>query len=164
MVVTAGMVTAVQEFHTRDKRPFIVATLEDAEGSIEVTAWPKLYENTKELWRGDNILIVKGEVKIRNGRVRLNCQEVQQYQGQIKKNRRLIINIDQTNTSELDANYLREIIGILKDYPGENKVSLVIINEDGLTNLEMPNLTIDYCTELEGELINVIGRNNFRLE
>ena len=164
VVVTAGMVTAVQEFHTHDQRPFIVATLEDAEGSIEVTAWPKLYENTKELWGGDNILIVKGEVKIRNGRARLTCQEVQQYQSQIKKKRHLIINIDQTNTNELDVNYLREIIAILKDYPGENKVSLVIINEDGLTNLEMPDLTITYCTELEGELVNVIGRNNFRLE
>jgi len=164
VVVTAGMVTTVQEFHTRDTRPFIVATLEDAEGSVEVTAWPRVYENTKELWRRDNILIVKGEVKMRNGRVRLNCQEVRQYQGQTKKNRHLIINIDQTNTNELDATYLRELIAILKDYPGKDKVSLVIINEDGLTNLEMPNLRINYCTELESELTNVIGENNFRLE
>jgi DNA polymerase-3 subunit alpha len=158
------MVTTMQEFHTRDTRPFIVATLEDAEGSVEVTAWPRVYENTKELWKRDNILIVKGEVKMRNGRVRLNCQEVRQYQGQIKKNRHLIINIDQTNTNELDATYLRELIAILNDYPGKDKVSLVIINEDGLTNLEMPNLRINYCTELENELTNVIEKNNFRLE
>jgi DNA polymerase-3 subunit alpha len=164
IVVTAGMVTAVQQLYTRDKRPFIVATLEDTEGSVEVIAWARIYENTQELWQEGNILIVKGLVKIKNGRVRLNCQEVQQYHSQIKQNHHLIININQINAGEADVGYLRGIIDILKAYPGRDKVSLAIITDDGVTNLEMPSLTVNCCPELENELSNTVGENNFRLK
>ena len=164
VVITAGMVTGIQQLYTRDKRPFIVATLEDAEDSVEVVAWTRLYENTKELWRNGNILIVKGLTKTRDGKARLNCQEVRQYQRPGRQAKQLIINIDQTGGEEAGAEHLRGIINILKDYPGENKVSLVVINKDGITNLEMPEIAVNYCTELESELGGVVGKNNFRLE
>src|SRR3989304_4826157 len=69
------MVVSVRQAHTKDSRPFVVASIEDLDASIEVIAWPRLYESTQGLWQGGNILSIKGVVKVRDGEVQLNCQE-----------------------------------------------------------------------------------------
>jgi len=186
-VVIAGMVASVRQAYTRDRRPFIIATIEDLNGSIEVIVWPRLHEDTKELWQEGNILVVKGPVKIRDGRVQLNCQQTRLYQqtepapatgasqspeqseGAAKQaltpnRRRLTINIKQTEEIEKDVERLRQVIDILKNYPGQDTVSLVINTEEEMTNLEIPKLTIDYCPELASELSNILGEGNLRLE
>ncbi len=171
-IVIAGMVASVRHAYTRDKRPFIIAALEDLDGSVEVTVWPGLYENTKELWQGGNILVVKGLVKVRDGKVQLNCQQAQRYQ-HIKpeskvstgQNRRhLIINLNQTENAEEDVDLLHRVIGVLQNYPGQDKVSFAVTTEDETTDLEMPEMTVDYCPELASELGNVLGEGNLRLE
>jgi DNA polymerase-3 subunit alpha len=186
-VVIAGMVASVRQAYTRDRRPFIIATVEDLNSSIEVIVWPRLHEDTKELWQEGNILVVKGAVKIRDGRVQLNCQQARLYQQtepapSIKVNqspeqsemaakqaltpsrRHLTINIKQTEEIEKDVERLRQVVDILKNYPGEDTVSLVITTEEEMTNLEIPRVTIDYCPELASELSNILGEENLRLE
>jgi hypothetical protein len=53
---------------------------------------------------------------------------------------------------------------ILKSYPGQDRVSLAVVSDDEVTNLEMPETTINYCPELAGELSRIVGESNFRLE
>jgi DNA polymerase-3 subunit alpha len=177
-VIIAGMVASVRQAYTRDKRSFVIAALEDLNGSVEVTAWPKLYENTKELWQQGNILIVEGVVKVRDGRIQLNCQRAQRYhaiaretkQSQaneeptVQKRCRLVLSIDQTDDAQKDVERLRKVINILESYPGRDRVSFAIIGEDETTNLEMPGITINYCPELASELSNILGEGNLRLE
>ncbi|MBA7504339.1 DNA polymerase III subunit alpha [subsurface metagenome] len=173
-VVIAGMVASVRHAYTRDKRPFVIAALEDLDGSVQVITWPGLYENTKELWQEGNILLVKGLVKVRDGKVQLNCQQAQRYQprdtpppfeGEGKGERRhLIINLNQTGNAEEDIECLRKVISILHNYPGQDRVSLAIIVEDETTNLDMPEVTINYCPELASELSNILGEGNLRFE
>jgi len=173
-VVIAGMVASVRHAYTRDKRPFVIAALEDLDGSVQVITWPGLYENTKELWEEGNILLVKGLVKVRDGRVQLNCQQAQRYQpqdtappleGEGKGERRhLIINLNQTGNAEEDIECLRKVISILHNYPGQDRVSLAIIVEDETTNLDMPEVTINCCPELASELSNILGEGNLRFE
>ena len=53
---------------------------------------------------------------------------------------------------------------ILKNYPGQDEVSLAVVAEDGKTNLEIPQVTVNYCPELASELSNILGESNLRLE
>ncbi len=171
-VVTGGMVASTRQAHTRDGRPFIIATLEDQVGNVEVTVWPKLYENTQELWQRGNILIVKGQIRTKEGGAQLSCQEVQPYHPAKQENkeplaqnqRHLTININQTNDAEKDVERLQKVIDILNSYAGEDKVSLRIASEDETTSLEMPNIMINYCPELASELVGILGEGNLRLE
>ncbi|MBI2909860.1 MAG: DNA polymerase III subunit alpha [Chloroflexi bacterium] len=78
-VVIAGMVASVRLAFTKASKSFVSAVLEDLEGSVEVTAWPEVYERTRELWEQNNILLVTGKVNSRNGRVQLVCREVAAY-------------------------------------------------------------------------------------
>ena len=164
MVVIAGMVASVRQARTRGGRPFVVATLEDLDGATEVTVWPKLYDNTRELWQEGNILIVKGLVKVKDRGIQLNCQEAWRYQPTEQNRRHLVININQTDEEEKDVEYLYKIISILKSYPGQDKVSLTVVSEDETTKLEMPEITINYCPELASELSSILSEGNLKLE
>ena len=172
MVVIAGMVNSVRQAYTRDRHSFVIATLEDLGGTIEVIAWPKLYENTKELWQKGNIIIVKGRVRVKGREVQLDCQEVQRYQHTLweeerairPQRRHLIINIDQTGRAEGDLEYFYQVMDILRNHPGQDRVSFTVISDGEPTNLEMPSIAIDYCPELASELSNILGEINLRIE
>jgi len=169
-VVIAGMVASIRHAYTRDKHPFIIAALEGFDGSVEVAAWPRFYESTKELWEEGNILVIKGLVKVRDGKVQLNCQQAQRYQHIEQKNkvptsqdqRCLIINLNQTDNAEKDVERLHKIKTALLNYPGQYKVFLTVTSEDETTKLEMPEITINYCPELTNELNNILGEGNLK--
>ncbi|MFQ6059164.1 MAG: DNA polymerase III subunit alpha [Anaerolineae bacterium] len=80
-VIVAGMVTSVRPITTRKGDPMAFAQLEDLQGDIEVVVFPQVYQKTKELWQEDNILLVKGRVEVREGKPKLICEAVNQYEG-----------------------------------------------------------------------------------
>jgi len=167
-VTVTGMVVSVRQAHTRDNRPFVVASIEDLDASIEVIAWPRLYESTQGLWQEGNILTIKGIVKIRDREIQLNCQEamllpVRQEVLKEPQRHHVMIDINQSGEAEKDIERLHKIIDILKSYPGQDRVSLAIVSDDEVTNLEIPETTVNYCPELAGELSEIVGENNFRL-
>lgn len=179
-IVTAGIVSSVRQLYTRDQRPFIAAVLEDLNGSIEATAFPKVYDNTKELWQEGKILLIEGVVRQREERVQLNCQRVRQYQidGQqdeesptlnkagnhAQPKRCLVINIEETDEAKSDIERVHQTIDILRRYPGQNKVYLNIINKDKTVNLELPDVTTNYCPELIQELTHILDEANLQIK
>jgi len=168
-VAVTGMVVSIRQAYTRDQRPFIVASIEDLDASIEVIAWPRLYESTQGLWQEGNILTIKGIVKVRDGEVQLNCQEVTPLPARQEvlkgpQHRHVMIDIKQSDDAEKDIECLHKIMDILKSYPGQDRVSLAVVSEDEMTNLEIPEITINYCPELARELSNIVGESKFRLE
>ncbi len=173
-ITIIGMIVSLRQAYTRDTRPFIVATIEDAEGSLEVNVWPRIYESSKSLWHEDNILIIKGMLKNRNGGVQLNCQEVYNYQDNNNgglsqpetelKRKFLTIALSETGNSNKDIELLHKTIAILQNYPGGSSISLTIIGDDETTCLNMPKITINYCPELEKEIEDLLGADSLKEE
>jgi len=174
-VIIAGMVTSMRQLYTRDKRPFVIATIEDLDGNVEVTAWSEVYNQTKEVWQEGKILLVEGAVKLRDDRVSVNCYRVRQYQpdseeGQEPKPaaqpslpRKITINIIQTDKTEEDVTHLSKLMDILARYPGQDTVLLTIVTTEETVNMKLPN-TISYCQELAQEIDSILGDNNLRLK
>jgi len=174
-VIIAGMVTAVRQLYTRDRRPFAIATLEDLEGSIEVTAWSEVYSQTKEMWQEGKILLVEGVVKARDDRAAVNCFKVRQYQTDTEPSgettpppappppspRKIVINIAQTDKSEDDMARFNEVMEALSRYPGQDTVLISISTPDESVNMKMPN-TINYCPELAKEIDGILGENSLK--
>lgn len=173
-----GMIVSLRQVYTRDNHPFIVATIEDAEGSLEVNVWPRLYESSKALWHEDNILVMKGILKNRTGGIQLNCQEVCSYQDinnrvgsqsesvakpELKR-KHLTITLTDTGSSNEDIEILNKTIAILQHYPGESTVSLDIIGDEETTCLDMPNVNIYYCPELVKEMEDLLGVDSLKAE
>jgi len=174
-VIIAGMVTAMRQLYTKDRRPFVIATLEDLDGSIEVTAWSEVYSQTKEVWQEGKILLVEGTVKLREDRVGINCSRVRQYQtdGEAEQEtnlatpppqpHKIIINITQSDKTEEDVTRLNQVMDILARYPGQDNVLLTIVTSEETVNMKLPTM-ISYCPELIQEINSILGDNSSRLE
>jgi len=64
-VTLAGVVNFVRTIVTKKGEPMAFAQLEDLQGTIEVVIFPRVWEQTKELWEADRILLVRGKVSLR---------------------------------------------------------------------------------------------------
>ncbi len=168
-VATAGMVSSVRQLFTREGRPFVSAILEDIDGRIEVTAWPEVYQRTRELWSEGNILLVEGKVRVRGDRVQLSCEQVRQYRPEEEvpappPRRRLLINISQTDDEESDVMRLHRIFDALRDYPGGDEVRLSVTRGDEVIDLKLPEMTTGYCPELHQRLAAIVGEEALVVE
>ncbi|MBA7474082.1 DNA polymerase III subunit alpha [subsurface metagenome] len=190
-VVVAGMVASVRYLFTRDRRPFVSAILEDLDGRIEAMVWPKLYSDTRDLWQEGNILLVEGKVRLRDDRVQLNCDHVRRYQPEAApgeevvtsqptkppivaeeaaaytapaESRRLLISISQTSDKDTDIAYLHKLIDTLKEFPGQDEVSLRVTNEEKIISLKLSNMRTGYCPELHQRLVELVGEDGIRVE
>jgi len=190
-VSVAGMVASVRYLFTKDGRPFASAVLEDLDGRVEIMVWPKVYENTRDLWQEGNILLVEGKVRLRDDRVQLNCDRVRRYQPEAAEveavvtaepgeapvsaeealdntapaeSRRLVISISQTSDEARDITCLDRLLDILRDFPGQDEVSLRVTSEGKVINLRLSNIYITYCPELHQRLVELVGEDGFRVE
>ncbi|MFC2007615.1 DNA polymerase III subunit alpha [Chloroflexota bacterium] len=189
-IIAVGMVASVRYLLTRDGKSFASAVLEDLSGQIEVMVWPKIYEETGDLWQEGNFLEVIGKVRLREERVQLNCDSVSTYppgerseppvvspprvtpeaskvaEADIApvETQQLVINISQTEDRDRDIASLNKVISILKDYPGRDEVKLSITGEEKVTNLKLANIYTGYCPELHQRLEKIVGGDGLRLE
>ncbi|HEX9115238.1 MAG TPA: DNA polymerase III subunit alpha [Anaerolineae bacterium] len=78
-VVLAGMIMDVRTITTKKGDTMAFVRLEDLQGQVEVTVFPRLWEQTKAVWLVDKIVIVRGKVDVRNGRAGVLADSVQDY-------------------------------------------------------------------------------------
>jgi DNA polymerase-3 subunit alpha len=177
-IVTAGLVVSVRQSFTKDKRPFVSAVLEDFGGSIEVTAWAEVYERSKDLWQEGNTLLIKGKVRAKSDRIQVTCLGVSLYQpgkGEesakkpeqseaVSSRRRLKVNLTTTDNADTDIIRLRQLFNVLKQFPGQDRVYLIIVSGERTTKLEVPDITIEYSPELHRHLIDIISEQDLIVE
>ncbi len=77
---------------------------------------------------------------------------------------RLVVILTTTSDSEGDVARLREVVSVLKEFPGQDEVSLCVTNNGSTTDLRMPNVRASYCPELCQRLVALVGEQGFRLE
>ena len=80
MVTIAGVVTSSRVITTKKGDPMAFAQIEDPSGTTEVTVFPKTYGRTKELWHAESLVLVRGKVESREGKVQLLCETASVYQ------------------------------------------------------------------------------------
>ncbi len=82
-IVIAGLLAEVRSFTTKKGDQMAFCRLEDLQGSVDVTVFPQLFKEKRELWKQDKIVIVWGKPDARNGRISVVADRVQDYvQGQ----------------------------------------------------------------------------------
>lgn len=75
-VTMAGLVTYVRPHITKNNKQMAFAGIEDLYGHIEVVVWPSTWDETRELWQEDRILLVRGKIDAKGGgEPKLLCDE-----------------------------------------------------------------------------------------
>ena len=175
-LVIAGIVASTRQILTRAGRLFLAAEIEDLSGSAEVTVWPDVYDQTRDLWVEGNIVVLNVRVRTRNDRLQLSVQKAIAYQEgadpgpddgnspaeppvarqRVAAPRALRVTLRETEDTEGDQERLRAVMSALEEFEGEDEVRLTIRQQDGEeVELELPRARA--CAELSQRLGAVLG-------
>ncbi len=79
-VKLAGQITRVNQITTRKGDAMAFAELEDIQGNIDVVVFPKVYQNSRDLWVEDKLVRLFGKVDERDGKAQVLCEGISEYQ------------------------------------------------------------------------------------
>ncbi len=169
-VLVGGMLSAINPANVRKPRPGSTNTryynfdLEDLEGMVRCILWPEQTEQFGHLVQPDAILVARGAVDRRGGsdEVNLIVNElipIDQLDSRYTKG--IAVRVMETTHGAEGLKKLREV---LRAYPGDCQVQLILCLEDGSrVQLRSGNLKVDVCAELRSRVDDVLGKGNLKL-
>ena len=124
-VRVCGIVSGVKELITKkgDRMAFI--TLEDLSGSVEVIVFPEVYSVAMELLKGEDPLLVSGELDVGEEACKILATDVALLRD-VKETLAKLVHIRLT-TPGLDEMQMRQLKGVVQRYRGNCTVQLHII-------------------------------------
>ncbi len=193
-VTVAGMVNWIRQIYTKNGKPMAFVELEDVQGTIEVVIFPRVYEETHEMWQEEKVVMVRGKVDTKGGNgPKIICEKVddtithlkpespppqlstsssiqtpspnlQSSPTNLEPSYHLQLTVNRTGNPEHDRQRLRSVYELVTGYQGDDTFSLFIPNGQRRLQLEFPNATTRHCVELQQKLIGMLGAAAVRLE
>lgn len=74
-----GLIASVHSIITRKGDPMAFVSVEDLTGTLEVVVFPRLYDETRDLWLEDRLVVVKGKAQYRDERPALLADSAREY-------------------------------------------------------------------------------------
>jgi DNA polymerase-3 subunit alpha len=128
VVTVGGIVSAVKHLTTKKGEPMVFMRLDDVTGGAEVVVFNSVYAQSRELCLVDRILIVKGRVDHKQeGETKLLAMEVAPFEA-VAERKEVTIKIDARRAR---AGIVRDLALLVKDFPGESRVNLLLEMSDG---------------------------------
>jgi len=78
--------------------------------------------------------------------------------------RSVVMAIEESDNAIEDAHLLREVIQVLLEYPGKDRVNLQIHTSTRKVLMELPVVSIGYCSELKLRLEEMLGIDSVALQ
>jgi DNA polymerase-3 subunit alpha len=134
VVTVGGIVGAIKEVTTRKGDPMVFVQLDDVTGSAEVVVFNSVYQQSRELLVPDSILVVKGRVDHKQqGDTKLIAMEVTAFAvAHMPTEVRL-----QVDARKAPAGIIKELAGLVRDFPGEAAVIVSLETSLGPKVLEL---------------------------
>jgi DNA polymerase-3 subunit alpha len=172
-VEVMGLVTQARQLAGRDNKPFVMATIRDLTGNVDVAVWQETLERTAPLWREGTMVVVEGIVRVRGDRVSISAQKAYDYVPPPEPREenepqelgivdgapnRLTIEMKQTGNREPDLARLDSVLEVVRRHPGNDEVILVIKGGDGAgEKLDLPDARVAAGLELRQALSQILG-------
>ncbi|HLX59328.1 MAG TPA: DNA polymerase III subunit alpha [Ktedonobacteraceae bacterium] len=165
-VVLGGTITEARRITTKKGDTMCVVKLEDMYGSVGVTVFPRLYEETSELWSENTVVIVRGEVQVRRDEPGILCNAVEEVKGiEEEMNRkqyqvRIILQLSGADEKSVSDDMMRvqDIYNCIRDQPGRDHYELVIANGEWAARLAPDVDTLPY-EKVRDKLEAIVGYN-----
>jgi len=163
-VTLGGRVTEIRRIMTKkDGRTMLAVQLEDLLGGIEVVVFPRTYDATADLWREDAVLLVTGNVKMRDDEAQLVCESVETFVAtdeEVNRRHYLVrIRLQRTKNAIVDTTRVHDIVTALHDFPGDDPYELIVRNGHWETRLPLTagRQGVRFCPELQRQLEGILG-------
>jgi DNA polymerase-3 subunit alpha len=133
VVTVAGIVGAVKQLTTRKGEPMVFMELDDITGGAECVVFNSVYAAARELCVVDRILVVKGRVDHKQaGETKLLAMDVSAFEA-VAERRDVRLKIDARHAQ---AGIVRELASLLREYPGEAPVLVLLDRASGPQTLQ----------------------------
>jgi len=165
-VVLGGTIKEARRITTKNGDAMCVVQLEDMFGTIGVTVFPRVYEETAELWVEDTVVIIKGEVQVRRDEPGILCKSVEQvkaFEEEMNRKRYLIwltlqlSGSDEKSISD-DIIKVQDIYRYIRERPGRDRYEILVANGEWQVRLTPNDNTMYYSPELHARLEGVLGK------
>jgi DNA polymerase-3 subunit alpha len=177
-VTVAGLVTYVRPHITKKGAPMAFAQIEDLQGTLDLVIFSRLWEQTKDLWEPERVLVVRGRINFRGREPSLVVEsatnEILTAQPRIETPPapgpsmgpvHIHICIPRSRDLAQVTQQLGQIYDLLQNYSGEDHFSLYVENGGrGRVQIDFPNDTTGYCSELEQRLNALVGAGTVQIE
>jgi DNA polymerase III subunit alpha len=132
VVTVGGIVSAVKTLTTKKGEPMVFLRLDDVTGGAEVVVFNSVYAAARELLTTDRILVVKGRVDHKQeGETKLIAMEVSAFEA-VAARKDVMLKID---ARAAHAGVVRELAALVRDFPGESRVHLLLQMTEGTKEL-----------------------------
>ncbi|MEJ7900223.1 MAG: DNA polymerase III subunit alpha, partial [Thermomicrobiales bacterium] len=158
-----GMVTTIRRITTRNNRTMAVLEVEDLTGSIEVVAFPDTYEQYSDVISEDAILDIQAKVDERGEKKQLILEQAtaELPRPKMLERARPLVIIVLPSSAELwqDINAMQKVDDLLRRHEGPNPVEFHISAGTDVLRLRSRTRCVEWTTELERDLGDVLGAN-----
>ena len=168
-VVLGGMLSVVRFSHTKNPRrgqtetKYAMFDLEDLQGIIRCILWPDSYVNCGQLVEVDSMLLVQGIVDRRPGSEEVNVI-VSDLIPLTEASRRFTSRVRiQVNESQESLRQLESLHEILRHYPGDCALELMLCLENGMqVRCNCEDMRIENSEEMRSRVQDLLGPNHLR--
>jgi hypothetical protein len=164
-ITLGGRITEIRRIITKRGDTMLIVQLEDLQGTVPVTVFPRTYAASSEIWREDAVVLVTGTVRLRDEDAEIICEGVEEFAmmpDEIDRKEYLVrISFKRQKNSVLDVAHLQDVLTALNDFPGHDHYEFVVRNGKWEARLTMPpgQPGIRYCPELHQQLEGILGPN-----
>ena len=193
-VTVAGMINWVRQIFTKNGKAMAFVEIEDVQGSIEVVVFPRVYEESREMWQAEKVVVIRGKVDSKgSNEPKILCEKVDdaitRVEPDLKVNEsfalydthppaaspqfdpknpqsthHLRITVTRTGDPDGDKQRLRSVYALVTSYDGNDTFTFFIPNGQGRLQLDFPNATTRHCAELQHKLTKLLGATAIRVE
>jgi len=163
-VRVCGIVAGIKELMTKKGDRMAFVTLEDLSGSVEMVVFPEVYAAAMEMLRGEEPLLVTGELDVGEESCKILANEVQLLSdAKEQQTERIHIRLTTPGLNEVQLRALKQIV---QRYRGTCEVYLhVVIPNRSETRIKLPGrLKMSASDEAMAEVEKLFGYNVMTFE
>jgi DNA polymerase-3 subunit alpha len=154
VVTVGGIVGALRQTTTKKGEPMVFIRLDDVSGSVEAIVFNSVYGAARDLLEADRILVVKGRIDHKEGETKLIAMEVAPFEAMPERSE-VRLKLD---ARKAPAGTIRELAGLLRDYPGEAAVVAAIETSTGPLTLAFgPDFRVRPEPDFFAEVKSLLG-------
>lgn len=164
-IKVVGVITQVQKIVTRNGQSMLFVKLEDRTGAIEVLVFPKIYKQTGDFWKEDEVVVVKGKINPKEDDLKLLADKVTLIEENLLATDFLPQEgefIEIYVPEGLNGAILQKTKEILMENKGSTPVIVHVFKEGKQVKIKLA-FGVKYSETLEEKITNLLGEKTLEL-
>ncbi len=166
-ITIGGRIIEARRHTTNTGKTMMWATVEDAQGQVEVTIFPRVYEETADLWQDDNILLINGKVDLRDDRLGIIVDSAEMFEISEEEMNRpkylLRITVLRSGNDTVDIIKVQDAYRAIERHSGGDRYELIVRNGAWEARLMPEDNHVGYCAELHEALEKALGPGSVQI-